>query len=348
MVVVTTLSDGAAPRATMKEVATLAGVSLKTVSRVVNGEPHVSDALVARVQQAARQLDYRPDLTARSLRHSSRATQIFGLVLESVSNPFASGLLRAIEDAAREHDVAVLAVSADEDPAQERELVGMLLSRQVDALLNASAAGDQSYLARDLSLGKPVVYLDRPPSNLDADTVSSTNSEGSADAVRHLIARGHRQIAFLGDVLTIPTAVERLDGYRSAVAEARLPLQHHVVSDMHSSDLAEAAVRAMLLGREAPTALFTAQNLITVGALRALHSLGMASRVALIGFDELDLADLLQPPVAVVAQDVAAIGQRAAQLAFDRLHGTRSGPGEHFRIPTQFRARASAHIPGPG
>lgn len=340
--------EASPPRATMRDVARLAEVSLKTVSRVVNGEPHVSPDLAARVHRAARQLDYRPDLTARSLRHTSRATQTFGLVLESVANPFAAGLLRAVEDAAREHGVVVLAVSADEDAAQERELVTTLLSRQVDALINASASGDQSYLSRELSLGKPIVYLDRPPLGLDTDTVSSTNTEGSAEAVRHLIARGHRQIGYLGDVLTIPTAVERLEGYRSAMAAARLPLQHHVVTDMHSSDLAEAAARAMLLSRQPPTALFTAQNLITVGALRALHSLGMTRRVALIGFDELDLADLLDPPVAVVAQDIYRMGHRAAELAFDRLRGSRTGPGEHFRVPTELRLRASAEIPGPG
>lgn len=333
----------------MKDVARLAGVSLKTVSRVVNGEPHVSEPLAARVRQAARQLDYRPDLTARSLRHASRATQTFGLVLESVANPIAAALFRSIEDAARARDVALLAVSADEDPAAERELVAMLLARQVDALINASASGDQSYLSRELAAGTPIVYVDRPPLNLDVDTVSATNREGTATAVRHLIERGHRHIGFLGDLLTVPTAVERLDGYRSALADARLhPQPDHVVTDMHSSDLVVAAVLAMMAGPQPPTALFTAQNLITSGALHALDTLGLRERVALVGFDELDLADLLQPPVAVVAQDISAMGQRAAQLAFDRLHGIRTGPGEHFRIPTQFRRRASADIPGPG
>lgn len=333
----------------MKDVARLAGVSLKTVSRVVNGEPHVSPDLIAKVNVAAQQLDYRPDLTARSLRRTSRATKTLGLMLENVANPFSASLLRAVEDAGREHGLVVLAASSDDDPDQERQLVRTLLSRQVDGLIVAVATGDQSYLRRELVGGKPMVFVDRPPLNLDADTVSSTNTEGSADAVAHLIARGHRDIAFLGDRLSIPTASERLAGYRQALTRARLtPHPAHVITELHHDLAAEAAVRALMLSREPPTALFTARNTITTGAIRALRGLGMTQRVALIGFDEFELADLLDPAVAVVDQDIYEIGRTAANLVVDRLRGVRRGQGEHFRIPTRLVLRASADIPPGG
>ncbi len=342
------MSNSPAPRPTMKEVARLAGVSIKTVSRVINGEQHVSAAVTERVNKAAAQLDYRPDFTARSLRQSSRATKTVGLILDSVDNPFSAGLLRAVEDAATAEGSAVLATSVDEDPDRARRLVRTLLSRQVDGLIIAAASGDQSYLAREIAAGTPVVFIDRPPENLTADTVMADNVGGAYAGVDQLLAVGHHDIAFLGDHLTIRTAAERLEGFRSALADhgATVP-EEHVVVGLHSPEAAESAVRSLLLSRQPPTALFTAQNLITIGAIRALRDLGLQDRVALIGFDDVPLSDLLDPPVAVVEQRVYEIGRTAAQLLFQRLAGIRSEPGELLRIPTDMRLRATGTIPPP-
>lgn len=332
----------------MKDVAKLAGVSLKTVSRVVNAEPNVRPELIERVTVAARQLDYRPNFTASNLRRTSRSTRTLGLLLENVANPFSAALLRAIEDYARERGVAVVSASVDEDPERERELAQAFLSRQVDGLIIAPAADNQSYLAREAALGTPIVFVDRPPANIDADTVSSENVQGARDAVQHLIGTGHRDIAFLSDFISISTAAERLQGYREALAGAGLvATPEHLVFDLHSSAAAESAVRGLLLSHTAPTALFTAQNLITIGAVRALRALGLHHRVALVGFDDFLLSDLLDPPVAVVEQDIYAMGRTAATLLFERLNGTRTGPGAHVRIPTRLLSRPSGSIPPP-
>jgi LacI family transcriptional regulator len=327
----------------MRDVAALAGVSLKTVSRVVNGETTVAPELATRVQRAAGALDYRPNLTARNLRSSDGRTRTIGLLLENVANPFSSALHRAVEDVARGRGVAVFAGSVDEDPQRERELALALVARRVDGLIIVPAGDDQSYLANERSAGLSLVFADRPPRLLRADTVVSDNLAGARTAVLHLIDRGHTRIGFLGDLRQISTAADRLAGYTEALAEARIALDDQLVRfDLHSVDAAEVAVRSLLLGAR-PTALFATQNLITIGALRALRELGLTERVALVGFDDLMLADMLQPAVTVVAQDPAAIGATACRVLFQRMDGDSSPPRNHT-IPTRLIARGSGEI----
>lgn len=337
--------DSQSPRPTMRDVAKLAGVSIKTVSRVINDEPAVSETLKAKVLTAAQQLGYRPNFTASTLRRSSNTTGTIALLLKNVANPFSAALLRSIEDVARQRDVVVISASVDEDDERERRLSQTFLSRNVDGLIIVPTAGNHSYLAREVDRGTPVVFVDRQPAGIDADTVSSENVRGAREAVEHLISRGHRSIAFLGDYSRISTAAERLQGYREALAVAGLASDPDlVVTDVHSEEAAEREVRAMLLSRRAPTALFTAQNLITIGAVRALRGLDMQHRIALFGFDDFLLSDLLDPQVAVVEQDIYQLGQTAARLLFDRQTGSRTGPGEHIRIPTRLIVRASGDI----
>src|SRR5206468_11911457 len=201
----------------MHDVAALAGVALKTVSRVVNSEPGVSPELEARVRRAIAQLNYRRDANAATLRRLSRKTQTIGLVLEDVANPFSSELHRAVEDAARERGVLVFAGSCDEDPERERELIGSFRERRVDGIIVVPASHDHGYLYDERRNGTALVFVDRPASHLDADSVVSDNVAGAARATRHLLERGHRRIGFLGDLLSIATAHDRLSGYTQAL-----------------------------------------------------------------------------------------------------------------------------------
>src|SRR6266545_524004 len=271
---------------TMRDVAALAGVSLKTVSRVVNQAPNVAPDLVTRVLDAVRLLDYRPNLTASSLRRADRKTAAIGLLLDDVANPFSSALHRAVEDVARERGSLVFAGSSDE-------------------------VGDRA---------------------------------GARQAVQHLAAHGHRRIAFLGDLRTIWTAAERYLGYLEGLAAAGIQLDPRVVGhDVHGIEAAERATLELLSTTEAPTALFTGQNLITIGAIRALQRLGLQHRVALVGFDDVLLADLLDPRVSVIAQDPATLGRTAAELLFARLDGDRSPP-RHLVVPTRLVPRGSGEL----
>jgi LacI family transcriptional regulator len=328
----------------MVDVAALAGVALKTVSRVVNAEPGVSPELEAKVRRAIDQLNYRRDANASMLRRSGGKTQTIGLLLEDVSNPFSSALHRAIEDAARERDVLVFAGSCDEDPNRERELVGSFRERRVDGLIIVPASHDHGYLYDDRRTGTALVFVDRPAVHLDADSVVSDNRGGAAAATDHLLSGGHRRIAFLGDLLTISTARDRLEGYLRALERSGVARDERLIrTDLRDPDAAAAAVRDMLDLPEPPTALFTGQNLLTIGGVHALRERGLQRRVALIGFDDVSLADMVDPAISVVAQDPQALGRAAADLLFRRLDGDVSRP-VHEIIPVTLIARGSGEI----
>src|SRR6266545_4687260 len=213
----------------MRDVAALAGVSLKTVSRVINGAPTVDPALTDQVRRAAAVLNYKPNLTASSLRRRDGRSMMIGLMLEDIANPYSSTIYWAAEVVARGLGVGLLAGSIEEDPERERELAAALIVRRVDGLIIVPAGQDHSYLLNEMKMGTAVVFVDRPPRYLAADSVVSDNRAGAANGVRHLIGHGHRRIAYLGDLASIATAQERFAGYLDALREAGLTLDHHLV-----------------------------------------------------------------------------------------------------------------------
>jgi LacI family transcriptional regulator len=338
-------SAGGQRRPTMRDVAALAGVSLSTVSRVVNGSPPVAPDLAEKVGRAVEMLGYRHNLAARNLRQANGLSATIGLIFEDVSNPFFSAIHRGVEDVASTRSVLTFAASSDEEPKRERELAEALLARRVDGLIVVPAPGDHSYLVRDVAVGVALVFVDRPPPFIDADSVVSDNAGGARTAVSHLIAAGHRRIGFLGDRPEVFTAAERLRGYREALAQHGIPEEPELIRNpaFRAAD-ADATTRALLDGPAPPTALFTAQNLITLGALRTLHQLGLEQSIALVGFDDLPLADVVKPGVTVVSQDPYGIGRRAAALLFSRLDGY-DGPSRHEILPTPLIRRGSGEIP---
>ena len=251
-------------------------VSLSTVSRVVNGSPPVAPELAVKVQRAVELLGYRHNHTAGTLRRANRLSASLGLIFEDVSNPFFSAIHRGVEEVARARSVVTFAGSSDEDPVRERELIEALLARRVDGLIVVPTASDHSYLLRDVATGVAVVFVDRPPQTIDADCVLSDNRAGAEAAVAHLIAHGHRRIAFIGYPPVLHTSVERLAGYRDALRRAGIAeeLVHHPIEAWRG--VLDGGFTAG--GADGPTALFTSQNLITVEVLRALHRLGASTR----------------------------------------------------------------------
>jgi LacI family transcriptional regulator len=196
-------------------------------------------------------------------------------------------------------------------------------------------------------MGTAVVFVDRPPRYLAADAVVSDNRAGTANGVRHLIELGHRRIAYLGDLSSITTAQERFAGFEDALREAGLGLDYRLVRhDLHTIDAATAAAAELLTGSSPPTALFSGQNLVTIGTVRALRAAGLQHRTALIGFDDFPLADLLEPGITVIAQDPASIGKLGTEILFRRIHGDTSPVKEHV-VPTRIIERASGAIPPP-
>jgi len=328
----------------MKDVAALAGVAIKTVSRVMNGDPTVAPDLADRIRDAAAKLGYRPNLTASSLRRGDRRTATIGLLLEDVANPFSAALLRAVEDEARQRRVQILIGSLDEDPERERELAITLIDRGVDGLVIVPAAADQSYLVVERKLGIRVVFLDREPRFLDADAVVSDNRQGAVAAVDHLCSFGHRRIGYLGDSRTISTAALRFDGYQYVLERAGLQADPKIIRHgLRTVDDAMQAATDMVGLADPPTALFTSQNLVTIGAVKALRRAGLQEMIALVGFDDFLLADALVPGITVITQDAAQLGRLATQLLFARLDGDDSPPRTHV-VPTGMVERGSGEI----
>ncbi len=325
----------------MRDVAAAAGVSLKTVSRVLNGEPGVLPAPAGRVRAAAARLGYQRNESAAALRRSSRASHSIGLVIEDVANPFYAGLIKAVEQVARPRGYLLVAGSSDQDTDVERELVTSLCARRVDGLLIVPSAPDLGYLADELAHGTAIVAVDRPLPGLAVDAVISGNADGAHAAVDHLVGLGHRRIGYLADTATF-TAAQRLAGYRQALAANGIDDDPQLVRTAHDVAAAQAAATELLAPELGVTALFTGNNLLTRGAIRALGP--RRHEIALIGFDDFALADMLEPSVSVVAQDAAALGRHAAELLFARIDGD-TGPRRQVVLATQLIARGSSLRP---
>jgi len=331
-------------RPTMRDVAARAKVSLKTVSRVVNGESGVSPRLARRVLAACEGLDYRHNHSASTLRRSNGRSATIGVVLEDVANPFSSALHRAIEDVAVQRGVLVLAGSSDEDEDRERRLVFAFASRRVDGLIIQPSSHDHRYLLTERKAGTALVFVDRPPASIEADAVVTDNADGVRRGVQHLAEHGHRRIGYLGDTHTIATAAERHQGYLDGLDNEKIAADERLIRlDLHGIEKAEAATIELLSQSNPPSALLTGQNLITIGAFRALRRLGLHNRIALLGFDDILLADLLEPGITVIAQDPAAIGRTAADVLFRRLDGDRSPP-QSQTVLTRMITRGSGEI----
>jgi len=325
----------------MNDVARLAGVGLKTVSRVVNGEPRVSEAMAERVRAAIEELGYSPHEGARLLRRGQ--TACIGLLLEDVANPFYSALAGAVEQVARANGFLLFTASSEEDAAQERELALAFCARRVDGLVIVPAASaDHQYLKPEIEAGVIAVFVDRPAVGIAADAVLADNVGGTRAAVVHLLRHGHRRIGYIGDAAEIFTAAQRLRGYRDELVDSGLPFDESLVAMGHPEpQFVHAALDKMLAGPEPVTALIAGNNRATVAVLRDVSA--RPKQLALVGFDDFELADLLNPGVTVVAHDPVALGRTAADLLFRRLEGYR-GPVQTIEIATRLVPRGSGEI----
>lgn len=330
----------------MRDVAALAGVSVKTVSRVVNDEPGVTAELAGKVTAAVAELGYRHNLAASHLRRGHRTASI-GVLVQDVSNEFCGSVLRAIEDRARAEGVVVLVSSIDEDAERERETAHGLVGRGIDGLILMPASKQQDYLDSDRAAGLAVVAVDRRPLVTQIDAVVADHQGGAAEAVGHLLAHKHRRIAFLGDSSSISTAVERRDGYRMALRASGIRLDPALERmDLRTHEEATRATHEVLALDKPPTAIFASRNVVCAGVVRALQQLSMSHTVALVGFDEVAVAEFVEPPVTVVRQDTHAIGVNAFDRLLARLDGDHS-PTSIEVVPTSLVQRGSGEIRAP-
>ena len=339
---------GSAPRvrATIRDVAALAGVGTKTVSRVINDEANVSPQTRERVQRAVLALNFKPNQGAGALRRGDRKTLTLGLLLDAVDNPFSAAINRAVETVAYGRDTAVLAASSDNDAHRERAMVDAFTRRRVDGLILSTITEDQGYLHVEREQGTPLVFVGRPPTGLLADAAITNNYEATIQATRHLINHGHRKIAYLGNEPAISMARGRQRGFTDAMAAAGLAETSLQIAGLRSEQEGYAAVHGLVHLDNPPTALFSSHYLITLGAIRALHDLQLEQQIALIGFDDLVLADLVRPAITVMAPDPTRLGTIAAERTFARLDGDTS-PVQTIVVAAKLIARGSGEIPPP-
>jgi LacI family transcriptional regulator len=328
-------------RPTLRDVAARANVSFKTVSRVVNNEPRVRPETARRVKQAITELGFSRNYIARSLRYGVSSATI-GLVIGDVANPFFASMARAVEEVARARGHLLVTASTDEDVDRERSVIGALIERRVRGIVVVPVGRDHRFLEPETQLGTAIVFLDRPPGRIQADCVMLDNLGGARLAVDHLIRHGHRRIAIVGGRLDMYTIAARYQGYRDALEAAGIAEDLALIRvGCHSTDDAERATRELLELPDPPTAVFATNNRMAVGAVDALAEL--REPLALVGFDDFELAGALRVPVTVVSYDMEELGRRAARLLFDRLDGDRREP-QSITLPTRLIERGSGEL----
>lgn len=331
---------------TLREIADRAGVSVGTVSNVINGTAAVSAERRERVLAAIRELDYQPNHVARSLK--LKKTRMLGMVISDITNPFFPQLVRGAEDAALKNSYLLITFNTDDNVEREKRVLSVLRQRRVDGVLLVVApnAGDDGHIRGILDSGMPIVCLDRLPAGIEVDSVSVDNVAGARDCVRHLISMGHRRIAILTGPKAVQTAAERLQGYQEALIQAGIAADPGLVLEGDfRSESGYRLGRALLAGSDRPTAVFVCNNMMALGLLRALAELGLncPRDVAVASFDDFPLAEALQPRMTAVAQPAYSIGYRGAELLIARIEGRPAEPRpSRIRLATQLLVRESS------
>jgi LacI family transcriptional regulator len=330
---------------TVRDVARRAGVSTSTVSHVLNRTRFVSDDLCDRVLAAMRELEYHPNAAARML--SLRRSNALGLIVSDIRNPFFASITRGVEDVAQEHGYTVVLCNSDEDLKRETACLKTLESRQVDGVLLASAGAAYEHVIRLVQAGFPMVLVDRDLPDLGAPAVLLDNEGAAYSAVRHLIERGHQRIGMISGRASISTTTERVAGYQRAVREAGLELDDHlVISGESTSEGGAAATHALLDMQQPPTAIFSGNNLMSIGALSAIASrnLTVPDDVALVGFDDFPFpwSDAFRPHLTTVAQPTYELGRRAAETLVHMLNGSQTQAAERTVLEGKLVIRESS------
>lgn len=308
-------------KATVKDVSLTAGVSTATVSRVMAGFDEVSDETRQRVLDAAKALNYQPNRNARNLRRNT--TSKIGVIISDIQNPFFGSVVRGIEQITIKDDYTIILGNSDEDPVREKKLIAMLLEEGVAGIILVPTNVDTESYNTLFDSGTPFVVIDRrlPIPNLDMVLVNG--AAGAEMAVNHLVSLGHQKIGYVGGMKHLSVMHERELGYLMALRKHNLPfVAEYLRQGNNRQDGGHAAVCELLSLPHPPTALLIANNLMTLGGLQAIHESGLEipGQVSLVGFDDMDWAPSLRPPLTVVAQPAYEMGETAASILLDCIH----------------------------
>jgi|DewCreStandDraft_1066081.scaffolds.fasta_scaffold00216_83 DNA-binding LacI/PurR family transcriptional regulator len=336
---------------TITQVAARAGVSVGTVSHVLNGKPHVSPKTRERVLKVLREMHYLPNGVARSLR--MRKTYILALVVLDLSNPFYPEVIKGVENTARAYGYKVVVFDTGYDPRKERSFIETMLEMRVDGALFTAGSGDRAGILRLHRSGVPVVILDRSLQEFPLPSVGIDNLTAVRDAITYLLRMGHRRIGYLSEPISIHTVRDRFDGYLQALETFGVPFDPSIVFIDKSLQVGkiergyEVMRRVISTLSELPTAFFATSDTIAIGAMKALKETGfrIPEDVSVMGFDDISLAAFTDPPLTTVRQHKYEMGAQAVHLLMRFLRDPRAR-GEKILLPTELIERASVRPPG--
>ena len=337
---------------TIRDIARLAGVSVATVSGVLNNKPTVKPALVDRVKKAMDALDYHPDQVARSLR--MRRTNTVGMVIADVTNPFFTDVIRGVEKEAQSNGYSVILCDSNEDPALERHYLSTLFSRRVDGVLLAPTSSPSAHEPR-VHKRFPIVLIDRVPLGYTGDAVMTDNFSAAYDGTRHLIELGHRRVAIITGHLNLSNGLDRLEGFRKALQEEHLALPDKYVQqgDFQLESGYRSGLELMRLPVP-PTAIFSCNNKMTLGLMRALGELHVRcpDAVSVLGFDDFEWSAYFTPRLTTIAQASNEMGRQAMRLLLRKLQATpgndglpNESPETTVKLKAELRVRDSTSAP---
>lgn len=332
--------------ATLKDVAKKAQVSVSTVSRVINKEPLVRPGTQEKVEAAIAELGYLPNRVAQRLRSINAKNKLIGLVVPDIQNPFYVDVVRGVEDAAYRQNFSVMIGNFDQDEEKERIFLEVLQSESIDGLIIAPSSGRDQHIRKVIDKGYRVVCIDRGLLTADVDVVKVNNEAGAFGAIEYLIGLGHERIAHITGDPSIPTTLERNAGYEGAMSKYGVEIDPELVRNSNSSYASGARLMKELLDlAQPPTAVFTANNLLTLGALKTIHesNLSIPDDISIIGFDDMYWSVSLNPPLTAVRQSGYDIGRMAAELLVQRIAAP-NRPVSNVVLDTELVVRKSCKV----
>lgn len=332
---------------TIKDVARLARVSISTVSRVQNGSANVRPETRERILQAFRQLDYEPNAVARSM--IKKTTQSIGVIIPDITNPFFPAVIKGIEDLARKLGFSTILCNTDESVEDERKALQILRQKRVDGLIITAADEKGLHIKKAAGDGLPVVLVDRLVEEGNLDAVLIDNVFGAYQAARHLILQGHKKLGVIAGPQNLTPGRDRLQGFKKALREYGVQIEERY---MKFGDFREES--GYVLGRQLleapsrPTAIFACNNLMTIGLIRAILGSGLRIGVdiAVVGFDDIEIATMLNPPITVVTRPMYKMGSLAFELLMERIEGNGPEEGRKVILIPELVVRGSCRLAG--
>ena len=328
-------------RASIRDVAARAGVSVTTVSHTLNATRFVSAEAKAKVHEAAHALGYVPSEIARGLKHNT--TRTLGMLVPNNSNPYFAEIIRGVEHHCYGAGYSLLLCNSNDDPQQQADHLRVLAERRVDGIVLVASGDDDSIVAACKDLRLPLVLVDREIDAIAVDLIEVDHAAGGQMATAHLLSLGHARVACIGGPSDLWPSQQREAGWRRALAGAGIaPRADEIVRGDFGPASGAAAMRRLLQSTHRPTAVFVCNDMMAIGALHAAHEAGIAvpAQLAIVGFDDIELAAYTSPPLTTVAQPKEAIGTGAAGLLLERLRDGRSEPRRAILQP-ELHKRAS-------